>query len=149
MKKGKDLYFSGTLINIMNDNHSLAVDRIGPLISWSKPHGWNSTLIVLTTCLEGKIIEYHLDSNDFSNVYQDALKKTENKMEDLLENINKSTPIIKPKLLGPKSKRKSEDSLSKSKRKSVSQDSDEGMKKFRSILKILLSSSFLIFPFSY
>ena len=122
----------------MNDDHSLAVDRIGPLISWSKPHGWNSTLIVLTTCLEGKIIEYHLDSNDFSNVYQDALKKTENKMEDLLEDINKSTPIIKPKLLGPKSKRKS-----------VSQDSDEGIRKFRSILKIILSSSFFIFPFSY
>ena len=129
----------------MNDDHSLAVDRIGPLISWSKPHGWNSTLIVLTTCLEGKIIEYHLDSNDFSNVYQDALKKTENKIED----INKSTPIIKPKLLGPKSKRKSEVSPSNSKRKSVSQDSDEGMRKFRSILEIILSSSFFIFPFSY
>ena len=138
----------------MNDDHSLAVDRIGPLISWSKPHGWNSTLIVLTTCLEGKIIEYHLDSNDFSNVYQDALKKTENKMEDLSENINKSTPIIKPKLLGPKSKRKSVVSPSdednspntraKSKRKSVSQDSDEGMRKFGSILGIKLSSLFFI-----
>ena len=128
----------------MNDDHSLAVDRIGPLISWSKPHGWNSTLIVLSTCLEGKMIEYHLDSNDFSNVYQDALKKTENKIED----INKSTPIIKPKLLGPKSKRKSEVSPSNSKRKSVSQDSDEGMRKFRSILEIILSSSFFIFPFS-
>ena len=134
----------------MNDDHSLAVDRIGPLISWSKPHGWNSTLIVLSTCLEGKMIEYHLDSNDFSNVYQDALKKTENKIED----INKSTPIIKPKLLGPKSKRKSEVSPSdednspntraKSKRKSVSQDSDEGMRKFGSILGIKLSSLFFI-----
>ena len=128
----------------MNDDHSLAVDRIGPLISWSKPHGWNSTLIVLSTCLEGKMIEYHLDSNDFSNVYQDALKKTENKIED----INKSTPIIKPKLLGPKSKRKSEVSPSNSKRKSVSQDSDEGMRKFRSILEIILYSSFFIFSFS-
>ena len=129
----------------MNDDHSLAVDRIGPLISWSKPHGWNSTLIVLSTCLEGKMIEYHLDSNDFSNVYQDALKKTENKIEDLFENISKSTPIIKPKLLGPKSKRKSEVSPSNSKRKSVSQDSDEGMRKFGSILGIKLSSLFFIF----
>ena len=111
----------------MNDDHTLAVDRIGPLISWSKPNGWNSSLIVLRTFLEGKIIEYHLDSNDFSNVYQEALKKSEyhghvekdqEEKEDFFEINNKnSTPkkMIKPKLLGPKSKRKSVNS----------QDSDE------------------------
>ena len=101
----------------MNDDHTLPVDRIGPLISWSKPHGWNSTLIVLSTCLEGKIIEYHLDSNDYSNVYQEAIKKSEY-VEDFFQSTNsiKSTPPKKKKLLGPKSKRKST---------SIKEDSDD------------------------
>ena len=132
----------------MNDDHTLEVDRIGPLISWSKPNGWNSSLIVLRTFLEGKIIEYHLDSNDFSNVYQEALKKSEyhghvekdqEENEDFFGINNKnSTPkkMIKPKLLGPKSKRKSvnsqdsdEDYSPKKKSKLLGiQDSDEGKK---------------------
>ena len=58
----------------MNDEEILQVDRIGPLVSWEKPHGWKSPLVVMSTQLEGKIIEYHMSSDEFTDEYKEALK---------------------------------------------------------------------------
>ena len=74
IEAGKDIYLSGTLHNIMNEEEILQVDRIGPLDSWKKPHGWKSPLLVLSTQLEGKLIEYHMSSEEFTDEYKEALK---------------------------------------------------------------------------
>ena len=58
----------------MKDEEILQVDRIGPLVSWEKPHGWKSPLVVMSTQLEGKIIEYHMSSDEFTDEYKEALK---------------------------------------------------------------------------
>ena len=58
----------------MNEEEILQVDRIGPLVSWEKPHGWKSPLVVMSTQLEGKIIEYHMSSDEFTDEYKEALK---------------------------------------------------------------------------
>jgi hypothetical protein len=39
IEAGKSVYLSGTLHNIMNEEELLQVDRIGPVVSWEKPHG--------------------------------------------------------------------------------------------------------------
>ena len=95
IEAGKSVYLSGTLHNIMNEEEILQVDRIGPLVSWEKPHGnffyffffklkilffflifsgWKSPLVVMSTQLEGKIIEYHMSSDEFTDEYKEALK---------------------------------------------------------------------------
>ena len=47
IEAGKKLYFSGILHNFENNNHTLEVDRIGPLIKWNKSYGWKSTKMVI------------------------------------------------------------------------------------------------------
>mgnify|MGYP001385033240 CR=1 FL=1 len=36
--------------------------------------GWKSPLVVMSTQLEGKIIEYHMSSDEFTDEYKEALK---------------------------------------------------------------------------
>ena len=68
------------------------------------------------TLLEGKIIDYHIDSNDFSDIYQEAIEKsiydTTNFWHNQLKSNINTNISKKPKLLGPKSKRRSDDSSS-------------------------------------
>jgi len=86
IEAGQQLYFSGLLMNIIDDTETLAVDRIGPLTGWRRPDDGvhRSTTLVLTTCLDGTDVEYHVDCNEFSQVYKDALKK-----EQLYKNFAK------------------------------------------------------------
>jgi len=86
IEAGQQLYFSGLLMNIIDDTETLAVDRIGPLTGWRRPDDGvhRSTTLVLTTCLDGTDVEYHVDCNEFSKVYKDALKK-----EQLYKNFAK------------------------------------------------------------
>ena len=75
----------------------MKVDKIGPLVRWEKPNGWKDPLVVISTQLQGKIIEYH--TSDFSQNYKEALKKA----------IHVETPVFEetPKRESKKSKRKS------------------------------------------
>lgn len=75
IEDGIPIYLSGTLHNISNHEEQLKVDRIGPLVSWEKPLGWKSPLIVLSTELEGKTIKYHILSTEFTKEYKEALQK--------------------------------------------------------------------------
>ena len=74
IEAGQQLYFSGLLMNIIDDTETLAVDSIGPMTGWRRPDDGvqRSATLVLTTCLDGTDEEYHVDCNEFSNVYINA-----------------------------------------------------------------------------
>ena len=95
------MYFSGVLMNIIDDTETLAVDRIGPLTGWRRPDDGEhrATTLVLTTCVEGTDVEYHVDCNEFSQVYKDALKK-----EQLYKNFAKVLNSVSSNLVQPKPK---------------------------------------------
>ena len=123
----------------------MEVDRIGPLRQWDKPEGWNSPIMVISTNLEGKKINYQFDSiKNFSDIYQEAIGKSKY-VPNFFDNQSKSNKPKKPKLLGPKSKRKfisndSEDDDFKSKDDEYSSDEDYSPRSKKSFRKRLNQS---------
>eukprot|EP00092_Neocalanus_flemingeri_P093866 GFUD01119335.1.p1 GENE.GFUD01119335.1~~GFUD01119335.1.p1 ORF type:complete len:686 (+),score=139.05 GFUD01119335.1:191-2059(+) len=73
VEAGHSLFFSGLLMNIIDDSVTLPVDNIGPLTGWRKPEG--GATLILITCLEGTDVEYHVDTEKFSKAYKAVLMK--------------------------------------------------------------------------
>ena len=125
----------------------MKVDKIGPLVRWEKPNGWKDPLVVISTQLQGKIIEYH--TSDFSQNYKEALKKA----------IHVKTPVFEetPKRESKKSKRKStyndsdDDYTPKKYKSDASSDEDfsPGSRKNKTSKVILFGSFFIFFHFFF
>ena len=126
----KDLFLSGLLMNKNDENPQLKVHKIGPLMSWSKPYGKRSTLIILKTALQ----EYQLDSKEFSEDYSAALRNArfvENFFGSLPQNnvSQQKSPVTtvtnhnKPEIIDLDDEPK--EIVSKSQKRLISDDEDD------------------------
>ena len=76
MEAGSKLYMSGTLVNIVDSEERLEVEKVGPLIGWRRCEGESlAHMRVLQTRLEGITVEYHCNQRDYSQFYRAALAK--------------------------------------------------------------------------
>ena len=68
---GVKLYLSARLCSILDDSKSVVVGDAGPLLSWRK----FKEKVILATSVEGMEVEYHIETSDFSQQYNEALNK--------------------------------------------------------------------------
>ena len=68
---GVKLYLSARLCSILDDSKSVVVGEAGPLRSWRK----FKEKVILATSVEGMEVEYHIETSDFSEQYNEALNK--------------------------------------------------------------------------
>ena len=68
---GVKLYLSARLCSILDDSKSVVVGDAGPLRSWRK----FKEKVILATSVDGMEVEYHIETSDFSQQYNEALNK--------------------------------------------------------------------------
>ena len=65
------VYLTAKLRSILDDSKSVEVGGAGPLRSWRKYRD----KIILATSVDGMDVEYHIETSDFSQQYNEALSK--------------------------------------------------------------------------
>ena len=65
------VYLTAKLRSILDDSKSVGVSGAGPLRSWRKYRD----KIILATSVDGMDVEYHIETSDFSQQYNEALSK--------------------------------------------------------------------------